>query len=107
MPDALESAGYRVERHAQHFQHDAEDADFLPEIGKHSDWIFLTHDARQRYVADQRDAIMRSGVAHVIHVGHLSLDRNARLCRIAGGLTRIAPAPWLFDGCVAKSSPAY
>lgn len=68
MPDALESAGYRVERHSQHFADDAEDKDFLPEIGKHSDWIFLTHDARQRYVADERDAIMHSGVAHIIHV---------------------------------------
>lgn len=72
MPDALERAGYRVERHGSHFAEDAEDVDIFPAIGRHADWIFLTHDARQRYVADEREAIMRSGVAHVIHVGHLT-----------------------------------
>jgi len=70
----LEAAGYRVERHARHFAPNADDRDFLPEIGRHADWIFLTHDARQRYIPDERDAIMRSGVAHVIHVGQLSHD---------------------------------
>lgn len=46
----------------------------MPEIGRHPDWIFLTHDGRQRYVGDERDAIMHSGVAHIIHVGHLRHD---------------------------------
>jgi hypothetical protein len=77
IPDALERAGYRVERHSDHFAHDAADVDFLPKIGEHLDWIFLTHDARQRYRPDERDAIMRSGVAHIIHVGKLRHEELA------------------------------
>lgn len=33
--------------------------------------LFLTHDARQRCVAEERDAIMMRRVAHFIHVGRL------------------------------------
>lgn len=54
-----------------HFAHDAADPDFIPIIGAHDDWISLTHDSRQRYNPDERDALMRSGVAQFIHVGHL------------------------------------
>lgn len=32
----------------------------------------LTHDARQRYNPDERDAVMRSGVALFIHVGRMT-----------------------------------
>jgi len=71
VPDALELAGYRVERHGAHFLPAAEDAEFIPIIGQHADWIMLTHDGRQRYNPDERDAVMRSGVPHFIHVGKL------------------------------------
>ena len=49
----------------------ASDPEFIPSIGKHPDWIALTHDSRQRYNADERDAVMRSRVPLFIHVGHL------------------------------------
>lgn len=67
----METAGYRVERHSAHFAPNARDVDFLPVVGQHRDWIALTHDSRQRYNPDERDAVMRSGVALFIHVGQL------------------------------------
>lgn len=70
VPDALEAAGYRVERHREHFAPDAPDPEFLPKVGLHDDWIALTKDRRQRWRRDERDAIMRSNVAQFIHVGH-------------------------------------
>jgi hypothetical protein len=72
VPDALEAAGYRVERHSAHFPHDIPDPDLIPEIGKHRDWVALTKDKRQRYNTDERDAIMRCGVALFIHAGRLA-----------------------------------
>ncbi|MCY7287463.1 MAG: hypothetical protein LH624_04235 [Cryobacterium sp.] len=77
VPDALEAAGFRVERHAKHFAHNAADPDWLPVVGQHPDWIALTHDARQRYNPEDRDAVMRSGVALFIHVGHMKHDELA------------------------------
>jgi len=71
VPDALEQAGYRVERHSAHFPPGALDPDFIPVIGQHADWIALTHDSRQRYNPDERDAVMRSGVPLFIHMGQL------------------------------------
>ena len=67
----MEAAGYRVERHSTHFAADARDVDFLPVVGQHADWIALTHDARQRYNPDERDAVMRSRVSLFIHVGQM------------------------------------
>lgn len=80
VPEALERAGYRVERHSAHFAPDASDVDFIPTIGTHRDWIMLTKDARQRYTPDERDAIMRSGVAQFVHsaarMTHLALAHS-------------------------------
>lgn len=70
IPDALAAAGYRVERHRDHYPHDAADADFLPLVGRHADWIALTKDGKQRWRLEERDAIMRAHVSLFIHVGH-------------------------------------
>jgi len=60
-----------VERHAKHFEPDAPDHEWIPSVGLRSDWISITHDARQRYNPADRDAIMRAGVTQFIHKGHL------------------------------------
>ena len=66
-----------MERHSAHFPPGALDPDFIPVIGQHRDWISLTKDTRQRYNPDERDAIMRCGVAHFIHVGRLTHEELA------------------------------
>ena len=60
-----------MERHSAHLAANARDVDFLPIVDQHADWLALTHDSRQRYNPDERDAVMRSGVALFIHVGQL------------------------------------
>lgn len=72
MPDALEAAGYRVERHSDHFPPGMLDPEMIPLIGQHRDWIAVTKDHRQRYNTDERDAIMRCGVSQFIHIGRLA-----------------------------------
>lgn len=61
-PEILRAAGLHVERHADHFQHDARDEDWLREIGKRG-WIAITHDARIRYKPNEEAAVVESKVA--------------------------------------------
>lgn len=83
----MEKAEYRVVRHGQQFAHDAKDPEFLPIIGKeHPDWIVITKDGRQRWRSDEKDAIMRSGVASFVHVG-----RGMTHAEIAASLVMQAP----------------
>ncbi|MDF5716886.1 MAG: hypothetical protein PUP93_24220 [Rhizonema sp. NSF051] len=43
--ETLRNSGISVEIHDDHFQKDAEDVDWLPEVGKRG-WVVLTKDAR-------------------------------------------------------------
>ena len=67
-PRFFESAGLTVERHADHFAHDTPDEAWLEAVGKRG-WIALTHDRRIRYKPNERDAVMRHGVALLVIVG--------------------------------------
>ena len=67
-PEILRSAGLTVERHADHFAHDTSDEVWLEAVGKNG-WIALTHDRRIRYKPNERDAVMRHGVALLVIVG--------------------------------------
>ncbi len=64
----LASAGLTVERHADHFEHDAPDEFWLEEIGRRG-WVALTHDSRIRYKPTERDAVVQHGVALLVIVG--------------------------------------
>ncbi len=66
--EILKTAGLTVERHADHFAHDTPDEVWLTEVGKRG-WIALTHDRRIRYKPNERDAVMRHGVALLVIVG--------------------------------------
>lgn len=66
--EILKAGGLTVERHADHFAPDTPDEVWLAEIGKRS-WIALTHDRRIRYKPNERDAVMRYGVALLVIVG--------------------------------------
>ena len=67
--EILKAAGLTVERHADHFAPDTPDEIWLAEIGKRG-WIALTHDRRIRYKPNERDSVMRHGVALLVIVGN-------------------------------------
>lgn len=67
-PEILKSGGLTVERHADHFAHDTPDEVWLETVGKRG-WIALTHDRRIRYKPNERDAVVRHGVALLVIVG--------------------------------------
>ena len=97
VPNALRQAGFKVERHADHFATDSVDADWLSEVGNR-DWVALTHNWRQRYVASERDAVMRSRLALFLLIGHASHDE------LAANLVRTMPRVLRF---LAKTDPPF
>lgn len=70
-------AGFRVERHDDHFSPTTPDEVWLPEVASRG-WIAISHDKRIRRVVLQRDAAMRSGLALFMLIGkrHDELERN-------------------------------
>lgn len=68
-PEVLRIAGLRVERHADHFQHDTPDEVWLREIGTRG-WVAITHDGRIRYKPNEQRAVIESDVALLVIVGH-------------------------------------
>jgi hypothetical protein len=67
-PEILKSGGLTVERHADHFAHDAADEIWLAEIGKRG-WIAVTHDRRIRYKPNELRAVTQHGVALLVIIG--------------------------------------
>lgn len=55
LPDALAAAGMSIERHADHFAHDAPDQDWVPVVTERG-WVILTCDRRMRYKQVERIA---------------------------------------------------
>jgi hypothetical protein len=66
-----------VERHADHFAPATPDAVWLEEVGRRG-WIALTHDRRIRYKPNERDAVMRHGVALLVVIGAAPFSDLAR-----------------------------
>ena len=66
--EILKSHGLAVERHADHFEPDTPDEVWLERAGQRR-WVVLTHDRRFRYKPNERDAVMRHGVALLVIVG--------------------------------------
>lgn len=66
--EILKAAGLTIERHADHFADDTPDEVWLADISNRG-WIALTHDRRIRYKPNERDAVMRHGVALLVIVG--------------------------------------
>lgn len=59
--EALRAAGARVEVHADHFQPDATDEEWLAACGQRG-WIVITLDYRIRYRTSERDALKENKV---------------------------------------------
>lgn len=68
-PTILRDAGLIVERHADHFAHDAPDEQWLAEIGQRG-WVAITHDGRIRYKPNELAAVMAHSVRLIVAVGH-------------------------------------
>jgi hypothetical protein len=75
--EILRSSGLTVERHADHFAPDTADEVWLEAVGKRG-WIALTHDRRIRYKPNERDAVMRHGVALLVIIGAAPFAELAR-----------------------------
>lgn len=76
-PEILKAAGLTVERHAGHFAPDAADEVWLQAVGQRG-WIALTRDRRIRYKPNERDAVLRHGVALLVIVGAAPFPDLAR-----------------------------
>jgi hypothetical protein len=106
-PEILRLGGLTVERHEDHFASDAADQTWLEAVGKHG-WIALTHDRRIRYKPNERDAVMRHGVALLVIIGAAPFPDLGRafvttLPRIEDFLRRHKPP---FIAKVYRPSPA-
>jgi len=78
IPELLRKAGINVEKHSDHFRHDARDEEWLTEAGRRN-WFCLTHNWRIRYKPNEKDAVMRAGVGLFILAGsatHQELANN-------------------------------
>jgi hypothetical protein len=67
-PEILASAGLSVRRHDDLFPPDCPDEQWLARVGK-SGWVAITHNARIRYMPNERDAVVRHSVALLVVVG--------------------------------------
>lgn len=74
--EILKAGGLTVERHADHFAPDATDEAWLAEVGRRG-WVALTHDQRIRYKPNERDAVIRHGVALLVIVGKAAFPELA------------------------------
>ncbi|MCG8360190.1 MAG: hypothetical protein MI920_31890 [Kiloniellales bacterium] len=106
-PDILQDAGLTVERHADHFVHNAPDEEWLAEVSRRG-WIALTHNLRIRYVPNERQAVIDHRVSLLVIVGHapfpdLAQSFVATLPRIERFLERHEPP---FIAKVYRPSPA-
>ena len=61
----FQSSGIAVEIHDDHFSEDAQDVDWLPEIGKRG-WVVLTKDARISKNCLERMAVTSAGISMFI-----------------------------------------
>ena len=75
-PEILRMAGLAVERHLDHFAHDAPDEQWLAQTGARG-WVALTHNSRIRYTPNEKAAVIRHKVRLLIIVGHAPYPKLA------------------------------
>ena len=106
-PNILQDAGLTVERHADHFVHNAPDEEWLAEVSARG-WIALTHDQRIRYTPNELQAVIRHRVSLLVIIGHAPIPDLAHafvatLPRIERFLMQYEPP---FIAKVYRPSPA-
>lgn len=90
VPEALRSAGARVECHAEHFADDAPDPEILAVVGERQ-WIFLSKDTRIRRRKAEIDALIEANVvAFILTSGNATgADLAAALVKALAKMTRV------------------
>ena len=106
-PKILKAAGLTVERHADHFAHDAPDEEWLATAGAKG-WIALTHNSRIRYTPNEKAAVITYRVRLLVIVGQapypvLARSFVATRARVEAFLAKHAPP---FIAKVYRPSPA-
>jgi predicted nuclease of predicted toxin-antitoxin system len=76
-PKILTDAGLTVERHRDHFKHDARDEEWLQVVGRRG-WVAVTHNSRIRYTPNEKEAVIRHRVRLLIVIGHAPYPDLAR-----------------------------
>jgi len=71
-PEILTAAGLAVKRHDDLFPPNCPDEEWLARVGR-AGWIAITHNARIRYMPNERDAVIRHGVSLLVVVGKAPL----------------------------------
>lgn len=77
-PEVLREAGILIARHNDHFEQNAPDAVWIPEVARRR-WFVITHDKQIRYTPLERDAVMRCGLGMFVLRGaapHAELAQN-------------------------------
>lgn len=59
--EAFRNAGITIEVHKDHFPNDAQDVDWLPEVGRRG-WVILTKDSKISKNPIERNAVARTGI---------------------------------------------
>lgn len=59
--EAFRNAGITIEVHKDHFPNDAQDVDWLPEVGIRG-WVILTKDSKISKNPMERNAVARAGI---------------------------------------------
>lgn len=59
--EAFRNAGITIEVHRDHFLDNAQDVDWLPEVGKR-EWVILTKDSKISKNPLERNAVARAGI---------------------------------------------
>ena len=106
-PAILRAAGLTVERHADHFSHDAPDQEWLAKVGAKG-WVALTHNSRIRYTPNEKEAVTAFGVRLLVIVGQAPFPVLARSfvvtrARVEAFLAKHAPP---FIAKVYRASPS-
>jgi hypothetical protein len=84
-PSALERAGIRVHRHDDHFAVDANDDEWLPEVGARG-WVVLSFDKRILVNELERDAVFLSRGRLILLTG-----ANASAAQLAANFIHTYP----------------
>ena len=76
-PAILKQGGLQVERHVDHFVHDASDEEWLAGVSAKG-WVAVTHDSRIRYKPNELRAVVDHNAALLVVVGAAPLPELAR-----------------------------
>jgi len=99
VPTSLIAAGWRIERHDDHFRHNTADTVWISAVGKRG-WIILTADQRIRYNPPEKAALLASGTHTFLLAGrkdHTGVEMAAAFVAAQSGIlhaiaTRKPPA---------------